>query len=277
MLLGGIVDFILRLTSIVLVCVALVALYALMPNVRVRAPSALFGGVVAGLLWQGLLLLHVKFQLGVANYNALYAGFAAVPIFLVWVYLSWTIVLIGAQLAASHQYEQRMKQAVRSRHVDQELKEDLAVIVAAAVARCFLEGHAPPTSLELADALAVPPPPVEQVLGALVRAGLLVRVAEGGEQGYDPARDLDAVRMADLEEAVRSDPDAGGLKLALEQTIGPELTTLLRSREGALKDSGSMTLRQLATRLPVRVDGVTASAAASIPPAAAGKKPDLPA
>jgi membrane protein len=116
LLLGGILDVMLRLTSIILGCVALVALYIIMPNVQTRISSALFGGVVAGLLWQGALLVHVKFQIGVAKYNALYAGFAVVPIFLVWVYLSWTIVLIGAQLAASHQNEKRLKDAVRARN-----------------------------------------------------------------------------------------------------------------------------------------------------------------
>src|SRR5204862_5394804 len=124
-------------------------------------------------------------------------------IFLVWLYVSWTIVLIGAQLAASHQYESRLRQAVRSRHVDQELREALAVAVAATVSERFVEGRPPATSTALAAALEVPAPPVEQVLDALVRAGVLVRVAQRDEPGYDPGRDLDAVRLVDVEDAVR--------------------------------------------------------------------------
>ena len=67
--------------------------------------------------------------MGVASYNALYSGFGAIPIFLVWLYISWMIVLLGAQLAASHQYEQHLRQAMRARHVDQELRETLAIAV----------------------------------------------------------------------------------------------------------------------------------------------------
>ena len=85
----------------------------------------------------------MKFQVGVASYNALYSGFGAVPIFLVWLYVSWMIVLVGAQLAASHQYEQHLRQAVRARHVDQELRETLAIAVSRRVARRFLEGCPP--------------------------------------------------------------------------------------------------------------------------------------
>ena len=275
-LFGGLVDFLLGLTSFVLVCVSLVVLYVILPNVRVRFSSALFGGVVGGLLWQALLLLHVKFQIGVAKYNALYSGFAALPIFLVWLYLSWTIVLIGAQLAASHQYEQRMKQAVRAKHIDQELKESLAVVVAAAVSRRFVEGRPPPTAAALAEALQVPQPAVEEVLQALVRANLFVRVAEDGEPTYDPARDVDAVRMVDVEEAVRHDPSAEAQKMrsCLEHTIGPGLRTLLRSRhEEALGDSGALTLRDLARHGDVGIDGVTAAGRPSPAAAADGSTP----
>jgi membrane protein len=281
LLLGGITDFLLSLTSLVLGCVGLVAVYLIMPNTRVRVTSALFGGVVAGVLWNLALHLHVKFQIGVAKYNALYSGFAALPIFLVWLYLSWNIFLVGAQLAASHQYEQRMRQAVRARYVDQELREALAVVVAAAVSRSFIDGHRAPTSVSLAEALEVPPPAVEQVLDTLVRAGLLVRVSGGGEVRYDPARDVDAVRMIDLEEAMRHDPSAEAevFRTTLERTIGPELGRTLRARhEEGWNEAGMVTLRELARRCPPRIDGVTAArqapGRAAAPGPEARRKPD---
>jgi membrane protein len=281
LLLGDITDFLLRLTSLVLGCIGLCAVYVIMPNTRVRLASAVFGGVVAGVLWHLALHLHVKFQIGVAKYNALYSGFAALPIFLVWLYLSWNILLVGAQLAASHQYEQRMRQAVRARHVDQELREALAVVVAAAVSRSFIDGHTAPTSVALAEALEVPPPAVEQVLEKLVRAGLLVRLSEGGEVRYDPARDVDAVRMIDLEEAMRHDPsaEAEAFRSTLERTIGPELGRTLRARhEEGWNEAGMVTLRELARRCPPRVDGVTAASQrpgrGAAPGPEARRKPD---
>lgn len=263
-LLGGILDFFLGLTSMLFGSIALVALYVIMPNVRTRLGPAVIGGVVAGLAWQGALFLHVKFQIGVAKYNALYSGFAAIPIFLVWLYFSWTIVLLGAQLAASLQYEKRITQAVRSRHVDQELKESLVVVIAAAVARRFLEGAPPPTAHVLATALDVPMPAVDVALEALVASGILVRVVEGGEIAYDPGRDVDAVRMVDVEDAVRVDRDADDIKSALERSIGSSLSTLLRSRhEVAPTDAGALTLRQLASQCTVRFEPITVETPAS--------------
>jgi membrane protein len=279
LVLGDIADFLLRLTSLVLGCIGLVAVYIILPNTRVRLSSAIFGGVVAGLLWQGALFLHVKFQVGVAQYNALYSTFAALPIFLVWIYLSWNILLVGGQLAASHQYDQRMKQAVRARHIDQELKEHLAVVVAAAVSRAFIDGHPPPTSEVLADALEVPPPAVEEVLEALVSAGLLVRVPERGQVRYDPARDVDAMRLVDVEEAMRRDPsdEAQAVRSTLERTAGPELGRVLRARHDAsFDDAGRVTLRELAKKSPI--DGVTPASASAARGAAPGprtpRKPD---
>jgi membrane protein len=274
LLLGNIVDFLLKLTSFVLGCVVLVALYVILPNAPVRFASALFGGVVAGVLWQGALLLHVRFQIGVAKYNALYAGFAALPIFLVWLYVSWILVLVGAELAASHQYEQRMKQALRARHIDQEVREHLAVVLAAAAGRAFIDGHAPPTAAALAHALEVPPPAVDQVLDALVRANLLARVSPGGEVRYVPARDVDAVHLRDLEAAVRHDPstEACALRDTLERTIGAELSKLLHEHDEAAPDVERLTLRELARRSPV--DGVTTARPPSRPAPRRGKPLD---
>jgi membrane protein len=245
--LGTVIDFLLNLTSLVLGCIAMVSLYVIMPNVHVRLASALFGGVIGGLLWQGSLLLHVKFQMGMASYNALYAGFGAIPIFLVWLYISWTIVLVGAQLAASHQYEQNLRQAIRARYVDQQLRELLAIVLAADVTRRFLEGCPPRTQTVLADKLEVPVPTVEEVLNALVQHGVLVRVVCGHELGYLPARDVDQLRVADVTDAVRHDPAADELKAVLLDRVGGRLREqLLRVRSAAREGPGSMTLRELA-------------------------------
>jgi membrane protein len=274
--LSGLIDFALGLTSLVLGCIALIAVYIIMPNVHVKVTSAVFGGVIGGTLWQMALLLHVKFQVGVANYNALYSGFGAIPIFLVWLYLSWMIVLVGAQLAASHQYEQHLSQAVRARHVDQELRETLAIAVATDVARRFLQGCPPRTQAALAEALEVPPPTVEEVVNALVQASVIVRAVCGHEIGYMPARDLDDLRVADVREAVRKDPAATELKDVLERRLDPALRDLVKVTQlAARKGPNDLTLRELAERT---VTELPAEEPAERPQTEVldGKQPDVP-
>jgi membrane protein len=245
--LGPLYAVLIRVGSVLLTCMALTAVYILMPNVRTRTSSALLGGVVGGLLWQGALLAHVKLQVGVANYNAVYSSLGAVPIFLVWLYISWMIVLLGAQLAASHQNEQGLRQAMQARRADQEVRELLAVASAAEITRRFLDGAPPPTHPELTELLDAPAPTVQEVLNAMVKVGIVARVVCGQELGHLPARDVDSVRLFDVREAVRTSPEAVEIKEAVESRLRDSLRELIRMEEASYRQgAGSLTLRQLA-------------------------------
>jgi membrane protein len=249
--LGPVIDFLVGITPLLAVALAFFAVYVILPNARIRISSALLGAAVAALLWQGALVLHVRSQLGVARYNALYSSLAAVPIFLVWTYVSWLVVLVGAQLAASHQNEQVVRQRFRMRQTDQALKEMLAVALGAVIARDFLEGLPRRSAAALADLLEVPPPLAEEVLDALARAGLVARAVSGRELGYLPGGDVDAIRAADLREALRRDPGADEIRDALARELGPNLQRILRDVEtGRAQPDGDETLRELAATLP---------------------------
>lgn len=85
---------------------AFVFLYLFVPNTKVRLSSAVIGGVSAGTLWLMTQWSYVNFQYGVAKYNAIYGTMAALPIFMIWLYLSWIIALLGVELcwAWQHRY-----------------------------------------------------------------------------------------------------------------------------------------------------------------------------
>ncbi len=245
--LGPVIDFLLGLTPVVVVGVALFAIYVILPNVRTRVSSALVGAAVAALLWQGALVLHVQSQMGVARYNALYSVLGAIPIFLVWTWVSWLVVLLGAELAASHQNEEFALQRHRARRADQRLREDLAIAAAVRITQDFLGGGPRRTDAELAELLEVPPPVLEEVLAALVRAGLLARTASGRDIGYVPGRDVDAVRAIDLRDAVRRDPQGDDIRAGVERQLGPEVERVLQAfDEEARLSPHNLTLRALA-------------------------------
>jgi membrane protein len=275
--LGQVIDFLLRLTSLVAVGVALLAIYAILPNVHVRPTSALLGAAVGAVLWHGALLLYVQFQMGVSSYNALYSVLSAVPIFLVWTYISWLIVLAGAQVAASHQSEQAVRQRFHARRVDQALKETLAVVATAHIARDFLSGRPLRGEAALAELVRMPVLTIEEILAALVRAGLLARTSSGPEVGYVPARDLDAIRLTDLQDAVRLEGQADQIRADLERQVGPELGQLLRSAEEQRRMSPqNLTLRQLAA-IVGDADDVKATPSPGRPPPSRQEKGDRPA
>jgi membrane protein len=206
--LGAVIDFGLRFTSIGVVALAFFAIYTILPNVRTRPASAALGAAVAAILWQGALVLYVRFQVGVSSYNALYSVLSAIPIFLVWTYVSWLVLLVGAQVAASHQNERIVRQRFRARRADQALRETLAIVAAAHVARDFLAGRPAQSAAELAERLQVPTLTVEDILEALVRAGLLARTVSVREVRHLPAHDPGAIRVNDVREALRRDANA---------------------------------------------------------------------
>jgi membrane protein len=246
--LGFLIHVLLKLTSVLFGCVAMIGLFVLLPNVKVKLSSAAFGGIIGGLLWQGLLILHVKFQMGVANYNALYSGFGALPIFLVWMYMSWRVVLLGAQLAASHQHEQNIHQALRARHVDQELRKTVGIAVATLATARFLAAQPPPTEADLVRQLQAPAPTVAEVLEALVKGGVLMRALAGGELGHVPGRDVDALRLCDIKAALRVDPGSLELKKDVLGQLDRGLVDLLdRIDREAGASANNITLRKLAT------------------------------
>jgi membrane protein len=261
--LGPVIDLGLQLAPVAVVGVAFFALYLILPNVRVRALSAAIGAAVAAMAWQAVLVLYVRFQVGVSNFNALYSVLSAIPIFLVWLYASWVVVLLGAQVAASHQNEWRIRQRVRATRADQDLKETLAVVIAARVARAFVDGAAWRGGEELADLVEVSPLTIEQTLDALVRAGIVARATAGAGTVWLPARDLDAVRVDDVRRALRREADADPIRADLERHASADLVRLLRDAEREARESGrNVTLRELAAMAPPPGPGEATPAAA---------------
>jgi membrane protein len=248
--LGPVIDVLLRFTSVVVVGIALFACYVILPNVRTRLSSALIGASVSAVLWQGALVLHVRFQVGVASYSALYSVLSAVPIFLVWTYVSWIVVLVGAQVAASHQNDRAVRQQFYAQRADQALREALAVVAAAYIARDFVSGDpggARTALAELAELNEVPQSTIQEILDALVQAGLLARTADGRGTRYVPGRDLDTIRVKDLQDALRRDARAEHMRAGIERLVGPELRRVLHAAEEECRSSRqNLTLRELA-------------------------------
>ncbi len=102
-------DLLLFVLPPVVVITTLLVLYLELPDTQVRFRSALFGAVAAGLAWYGLQIAHVRFQVGLASWNAIYSGFGAFPVLLASVQISWLIVLVGAQLVALHQHSPTLR------------------------------------------------------------------------------------------------------------------------------------------------------------------------
>lgn len=228
--------------------------YLTLPNTRVRLVSAILGGVVGGTVWQGIQVLHLTGQLELARYNSIYSSFAAVPMLLLWVYLSWSVFLIGAELAFAHQNEPLYTSIQRTGKVDQAYRERIGPRLAVRVAAAFLQGRPAPTATALAGELGVAPRLVAEVLGSLVEADLLARAQADGEDGYLPARDPDSITVLDVLAALRQESGAGRVPVAsrLDERVDRVLDAL--DAEGR-RSLSNHTLRELAvTRTEAEVE-----------------------
>ncbi len=177
---GHLVRFGLRLSSLAIAMLAFGALYLIMPNTRVRLSAASIGAAVSGILWQLALLLYVNSQRAITGYSAVYSGFSAIPVFFVWMYVSWTIVLAGAELASSYQHEAVIRQRRRARDADQSFRERLAVQIMAEVGAAFLRRGARWTAESLARELRAPVQVTAEAIGDLARARLVLLGGRGG-------------------------------------------------------------------------------------------------
>ena len=245
MYLGWLIESLAGLTSIFSMSVAFTFLYMALPNTRTRFWSAMLGGMLAGVLWVIALRIHVRFQVGIANFNAIYSGFAFVPIFLAWVHVSWVIVLLGAELTFSHQSEPAYRQIAQSRPSDHAFREIVAMRAMVRIASAFLRGDRPLTAAEIAAQIGVPPRPVEEVLGVLVEQQLLTAAESHQEDYYVPAKDLEQITIQVVLDALKG--TSGPVDVPPQGAMDEELDRLLARLNEEMKTSPqNRNLRELA-------------------------------
>jgi len=180
-------------------------IYVYMPNIRVRLGPAAVGALFAGALWAAVGALFARIVVYSAQTAAVYAGFAVVLLFLVWLYLSWLILLLGAQFSFYVQHPEHLRTGHEEIPMTPALRERLALSVMCLVGGQFLDGGPRWTLSGLAERLDVPGAVLDDIVSALQLHGL---VLDAEDDSVVPARDLAAIRLDAILEAVRHEmPD----------------------------------------------------------------------
>ena len=191
-----------RLVPYLLVIGAFTFLYAFVPNTRVRFPAALAGGITAGIAWQSAGWGFALFVASSTRYQAIYSSFAILVLFLIWLYVSWLVLLTGASVSFYVQNPDYLRAGPGEPDLSIRMRERLALAVMTLVARHFCRGRAPWTLQTLTESLQVPMRPVGATLDSLCKAGLLTRT-DDERAAYLPSRDLASISVADALAAVR--------------------------------------------------------------------------
>jgi membrane protein len=172
--------------------------YLIVPNTKVKVRAAVAGGLVAGIAWDVAKWAYTFVVARFFHYHAVYGSVAAVPIFLLWLFVSWTIVLFGARLAYVFQYASALRQgAVHAR--SRSGKEILGGRALLEVARAFDRGEEPPDPGDVASRLGAAADDVGEALAALKAAGLVQALGDGG---LVPSRPLEKLTLWDVRRAI---------------------------------------------------------------------------
>lgn len=178
--------------------------YKFMPNTNVRFASGLLGGIIAGTIFGIVQWVYISFQVGVAQYNAVYGSFAALPLFLVWLQLSWLIFLYGAELSFAYQNVDTYEFEPDALQASHRLKTLLALQITHYLVAGFRRGEAPPSARRISHQLEIPIRLVNEILFALANSKIITGTETGGDgdRGFVPGRDIDTLTVQYVIEAM---------------------------------------------------------------------------
>ena len=199
--LGSLIVGVTQLTPYVLVIGVFSFLYSFVPNTKVRIRTALLGGVLAGIVWVGCGELFAQFVAGTNRTAVIYSGFAIVIFGMLWLYVSWLILLLGAQFTFFYQNPDYLRLENRTPDVSNEVTERLAISVMLLVGQDTDEPTDGWGISGLAARIGVPRHLLEPIVGALQEARLLV---ETTDERLVPARDLRKISVAEILGSVRA-------------------------------------------------------------------------
>jgi len=198
-LLGGFVKFLIQAMPYLLAGFIFTGFYMFMPNTKVRFKYAVIPGFLAGLLFQLFQNLYFQSQLMLSNYNAIYGGFAALPLFMLWCNISWAIVLFGCELSFVSQNNDFFNYYSEPDRFSRYHDDFYSLLVLNLIARRFADVQSPLTAQQIARELHIPLRTTFRSIYSLIDAGLLESTATGQNQieaTYLPASDIGHMTVA---------------------------------------------------------------------------------
>ena len=194
---GPFANWLLNFSPYVLIILLFTMVYLVMPNTRVKFKSALIAGIIAGILYQLTQFVYINFQVGVTKYNAIYGGFAALPLFFIWSQLSWLIILLGAEIAFSVQNIKKYRGSLGVLSPKETIVVSIDVL--AFVIRKFKKGESV-SSNQISKELNIPLIFTEKIIHYLIQLNIFSEVLKPNskEKLFQPAIDSEALNLSFL-------------------------------------------------------------------------------
>jgi membrane protein len=249
----GLGHLLLMLSSILAVCLAFALVYLIVPSAPIKLRSALVSGLIAGLAWSASKYIFIKLTAGTLKYSAVYGALGVLPLLMLWMYVSWIIVLFGATYAYAFQQVSVDLVEPSPGRTSPAFRELLASRLLVEIAAVFYEGGQPLTAQELAAKVGAPLPLVQHLTQDLVDKRVLASTSAPDEGGFLPGQDLKELTLSRAVRALRDDGET--IPLPPDDASLSAVTGLLVEAERA---SAAVLDREDLHELVVRLRGVRA-------------------
>lgn len=242
--LGGVLDMVLFIVNKVIFFMIFAFAYTFLPNTKVKFSAAFYGAIITGTAYLLFESAYIYFQSSITTYSAVYGSFAALPLFLIWLNISWNIMLFGAELSYAYQnlsdYEYRMQQS----NMTHNFRRKLTMVVLANIIKEFTGHRAAPTSSDLATKIGVAQFSVREALQNLEKCGVVTRVKyPNGSFGYLPSYDQSEMRINDLNTILDSE---GIIDTSHQQRLGDSVNNAFSEIEiSAAQSKGNIKIKDL--------------------------------
>jgi membrane protein len=193
----------------IMIWIVFAFIYMFIPNCKVKPHAALLPGIVAGTIFCFVQWLYVNCQIGVTRYNAIYGSFAALPLFLIWVQVSWVIVLFGAEISFAYQNIKDYEYEENISNISNNLKMLFSIRITHLIVKAFCDDKPPYTANIVSDKLQIPIRLTRELIFNLVQSNVLSIVKSGGGRldAYQPAHTPDKISIYYVIEALNLNKD----------------------------------------------------------------------
>ena len=241
------VELFLHIAPYIITTLAFTGLYVSLPNTKVRFVNGLVAGFIAGCAFQLFQFIYISGQIWVSKYNAIYGSFAALPLLLLWLQLSWLICLFGAELSYASQNVKKFSFERDSKSISRRYKDFLTLLIASLIVKRFVKGEKPYQADELSDAYRIPIRITTQILYLLTELNIIIEVNYGNDDRvayYQPAIDVNKITVSYL--LTRMDEyGSENFKIDTSKLFSKEWKALLKTREDMIKANDNILLKDL--------------------------------
>lgn len=242
-----VVEFILNISPFVMTILAFTVLYLFLPNTKVKFLNGFFAALLAGIAFQLFQYLYINGQIWVSKYNAIYGSFAALPLLLLWLQLSWLICLFGAEISYASQNVNKFSFERDSKNITRRYKDFLTLLIASLIVKRFAKGEKPYTADELSETYRIPIRITTDILYLLTDLNIISETRYGEDERivhYQPAMDINQLSIGLLFAKI-DERGSENFKIDTSGLFNKEWKALLKTREDMMRENAGILLKDI--------------------------------